>query len=83
MAPAPRSAEAKREECTNKTIEGFPVHCFRTLLADLGAIVKNRVIPTGLPEVPGFGQVTVPTQFQARDFRLDDEKNLRCYLQAI
>ncbi len=70
VAPAPRSDEAKRKECAKKTIDGFPVHSFRTLLADLGTIVKNRVILTGAPEAPGFDQVTVPTQLQARVFEL-------------
>ncbi len=70
VASAPRSDGAKRKEGGKKTIDGFPVHSFRTLLADLGTIVKNRVIIKGVPEAPGFDQVTVPTQLQARAFEL-------------
>ena len=55
---------------TQRTADGFPVHSFRTLLADLGTMVKNRVILTGVPEAPGFDQVTVPTQLQARALEL-------------
>ena len=70
MAPAPRSDEAKHKERTKKILDGFPVHSFRTLLANLGAMVKNRLILTGGPETPSFDQVTVPTKFQALVFKL-------------
>jgi hypothetical protein len=69
VAPAPRSHQAKRKEGSKKTMDGFPVHSFRTLLAELGTIVKNRVILTGPPEAPAFDQVTLPTQLQARAFQ--------------
>jgi hypothetical protein len=70
VAPAPRSNGAKHKEGAKKTIEGLPVHSFRTLLAHLGAMVKNRLILKGAPESPGFDQVTLPTQLQARAFEL-------------
>ncbi len=70
VAPAPRSETVLRKYRTQRTAEGFPVHSFPTLLADLGTIVKNRVILKGVAEAPGFDQVTVPTQLQARAFEL-------------
>lgn len=70
VAPAPRSHEAKRKDRTKKTSDGLPVHSFSTLLDDLGTIVKNHVILTGVPEAPGFDQMTLPTQLQARAFEL-------------
>ena len=70
VAPAPRSETVLEKYRTQRTADGFPVHSFRTLLADLGTMVKNRVILTGVPEAPGFDQVTVPTQLQARALEL-------------
>ena len=52
------------------TPEGFPLHSFRTLLADLGTIVKNRAIPRGADERAAFDLVTLPTTLQARAFEL-------------
>ena len=69
VGPAPRSNEAKRKEGTKKTTDGLPVHSFRTLLAHLGTMVKNRLILKGA-QAPGFDQVTLPTQLQARAFEL-------------
>ena len=40
---APRSDAARAKDKTKQTEEGFPVHSFRTLLADLGTLAKNRV----------------------------------------
>ena len=70
VAPAPRSETVLAKYRTQRTADGFPVHSFPTLLADLGTMVKNRVILTGVPEAPGFDQVTVPTQLQARALEL-------------
>ena len=47
VAPATRSQRALRKDRTQRTLDGFPVHSFRTLLATLGTLVKNRVIPHG------------------------------------
>ena len=54
VAPAPRSETVLEKYRTQRTADGFPVHSFRTLLADLGTMVKNRVILTGVPEAPGL-----------------------------
>ena len=47
VGPAPRSDVAKRKERTKLTPDGLPVQSFRTLLAQLSTLVKNRVAPPG------------------------------------
>jgi len=68
VAPAPRSAGAKRKDQTRRTAEGLPVHSFRSLLKQLALIVSNTV------EVPGsgatFAAVTEPDVTQARALEL-------------
>ena len=70
VAPAPRSEEARRKEQTKLTAEHFPVHSFRTLLAQLGTIVRNRVIPHGAKAQAAFDMTTQPSPLQARAFDL-------------
>jgi transposase len=43
VQPAPRSNAAKAKDSSKQTAEGLPVHSFRTLLADLATLAKNRV----------------------------------------
>src|SRR5262249_7412668 len=43
VQPAPRSKAAKAKDSSKQTEDGLPVHSFRTLLADLGTLAKNRV----------------------------------------
>ena len=43
VAPAKRSMSGMRKIRTGKTSEGLPVHSFRTLIADLGTLTKNRI----------------------------------------
>ena len=69
VAAAPRSEEARRKEQTKLTADGFPVHSFRTLLAQLGTLVKNRVIPHGAAQA-AFDMTTQPSPLQARAFDL-------------
>lgn len=70
VAPAPRSDEAKRKEHTKLTAERFPVHSFRTLLAQLGTLVKNHVVPHGASVEAAFDVTTQPSPLQARAFDL-------------
>jgi transposase len=70
VAPAPRSPEAKRKEQTKLTADRFPVHSFRTLLAQLGTLVKNRVMPHGADRQAAFDLTTQPSPLQARAFDL-------------
>lgn len=65
VAPAQRSARAKRKAQRKRTDDGLPVHSFRTLLADLTTIVKNRIQPK-FAGAPAFDQITRPTPLQQR-----------------
>ncbi len=55
----PRQSRAKR------THDGQPVHSFRTLLADLGSIVRNTCTHTTI-DAPSFQKTTRPTSLQQR-----------------
>jgi hypothetical protein len=70
VAPAPRSGAALRKDRTQRTADGFPVHSFRTLLAALGTLVKNRVVPRGADPRIAFDLLTQPTPLQQRAFEL-------------
>jgi transposase len=69
VAPAQRSASAKAKASRKRTVDGFPVHSFRTLLKDLATICKNRVQPC-LPGAPAFDKITGPTPVQDRALKL-------------
>ena len=62
---APRSDAARVKDKTKQTEEGLPVHSFRTLLADLGTLAKNRVRMRG-GSGPEFYELTKPTALQQR-----------------
>lgn len=66
---APRSAAARRKDETKRTDDGQPVHSFRTLLADLGTLAKNRVRLAGTPDSE-LEMLTQPTPIQQRAFDL-------------
>jgi transposase len=69
VAPAQRSAAAKRKAFTKQTADGLPVHSFQTLLSDLATIVKNRIQPAD-KNIPAFDMLTQPTAIQRRAFDL-------------
>jgi hypothetical protein len=69
VAPAQRSPRAQQKLRTKRTEEGFPVHSFQTLLADLATLAKNTI----QPRVEGsatFDQFTRPTPLQQRALEL-------------
>jgi hypothetical protein len=70
VAPAPRSAAARQKDQTKRTADGHPVQSFRTLLASLATLVKNRVIPRGGDAKVAFDMITQPTPLQERAFAL-------------
>ena len=43
VAPAQRSDSAQAKVISKQTADGLPVHSFRTLLADLATLTRNRV----------------------------------------
>jgi transposase len=63
VAPAQRSQAAKRKAASKRTDKRTPVHSFRTLLDDLGTIVKNQIKPN-IPDAPSFTKTTQPTPAQ-------------------
>ncbi len=65
VAPAQRSPSARAKAATKRTHDGQPVHSFRTLLADLGSIVRNTCTHTAL-DAPSFQKTTRPTPLQQR-----------------
>jgi hypothetical protein len=72
VAPAERSAEARRKDQTQLNAEGQSLHSFRTLLADLATLTKNRLLVQGTPAAGDFDAVTQPTELQRRALALLD-----------
>lgn len=69
VSRAPRSEAARAKDQTRRTVEGLPVHSFRTLLADLGTLAKNRVRLAGT-SASELELLTQPTELQRRAFEL-------------
>lgn len=69
VAPAQRSATARRKALTKRTDDGLKVHSFQTLLGDLATIVRNRIQPQD-KSIPVFDMLTQPTVIQQRAFDL-------------
>jgi len=65
VSPAQRSPKARDKAQVKRTEEDMPVHSFRTLLMDLGTIVRDRIEPT-LAGAKPFDKVTRPTPLQQR-----------------
>jgi Transposase DDE domain len=70
VAKAPRSAAAVRKDQTQRTATDEPVHSFRTLLASLATLAKNRVVARGRDSAAAFDVLTQPTPLQQRAFDL-------------
>lgn len=72
VAPAVRSAAALHKAHTQQLPDGSPVHSFRTLLAELATLTRNRIVPAGAPDEAAFEIVATPTPLQARALSLLD-----------
>jgi len=70
VAPAVRSAAALTKAHTQRLPDGTPVHSFRSLLAELATLTRNRVVPVGAPDEAAFEIVAIPTPLQARALSL-------------
>lgn len=70
VAPAEPSASAKRKKATHSTADGFPVHSFGTLLAELATRCRHTCVPAAGPTDVAFTKLTDVTAFQAEAFRL-------------
>jgi hypothetical protein len=64
VSPAQRSASAEDKAHTKQRPGGQPVHSFRTLLAELATLVRNRVRPVGAGDSASFELHTIPTPLQ-------------------
>ncbi len=73
VEPAQRSASSRAKAETKRTIDGQPVHSFRTLLTDLGSIVRNTCTPNTIG-ASAFEKTTRPTPLQQRALDLLDVK---------
>ena len=65
VAPAVRSASARRKAAEKRTEDGLAVHSFQTLLADMATITKNT-IRTRIKGSPVFEKVALPTPLQKK-----------------
>jgi transposase len=66
VAPAQRSESAQKKAVSKQTADGLPVHSFRTLLADLATLTRNR---TRMGE-QFFDMLATPTTVQQRALQL-------------
>ena len=69
VAPAQRSAAAEHKARTGRLPDGTPAHSFRTLLAELATLTRDRVAPAGIPEA-AFEITAIPTALQTRALAL-------------
>ncbi|TAM74096.1 MAG: IS1634 family transposase [Chloroflexota bacterium] len=70
VAPPQRSASALRKASTQQLTDGSPVHSWRTLVAALRSLTRNRVLPKGAPDAAAFEMVATPTPLQAKALAL-------------
>ena len=68
VAPAQRSAAAKRKDCHRQTDDGYPVQSFQDLLKDLGTLCRNRIRIEAYDAE--YDKVTTPTPYQQHVFAL-------------
>ena len=66
VAPAQRSKAAQHKAVSKQTADGLPVHSFRSLLADLATLTRNRV---RIGE-QAFDMLATPTVVQERALEL-------------
>jgi len=66
VAPAQRSQSAAEKAASKKTADGLPVHSFRSLLADLATLTRNRV---RMGE-QAFDMLATPTAIQQKALEL-------------
>lgn len=70
VAPARRSPEALRKASRKRLPNGTPAHSYRTLIAALAQVTRDRMLPAGAPAEAAFDLVTTPDDLQARALEL-------------
>lgn len=68
VAPAQRSAQARKKAAHGRTEDGLPVHSFQTLLEDLATVTRNTVRVKTSEAV--FTDFAIPTPLQQKAFEL-------------
>lgn len=69
VSPAKRSDAALAKAATKRTVDGWPVHSFRSLLENLATINRNQIVYS-IPRLPSLVRTTRPTPFQAHAIKL-------------
>jgi hypothetical protein len=69
VAQAQRSKAATKKQTTGLTEDGFPVHSFQSLLADLATLARNTISTAISPHYP-LTVLTRPTPVQQKAFDL-------------
>ncbi len=70
VAPAQPSASARRKKTARETEDGFPIHSFTTLMAELGTRCRHFCRLKSDAGSPAFFQDTLPTPLQIRALEL-------------
>ena len=71
VKPAKPSASVKRKKTVRLTPDGFEIHSFQTLLAELATRSRNRCrVKSDAAGGPTFYELTEPTPLQTRAFQL-------------
>jgi transposase len=70
VAPVQPSASAQRKKTKRVSAEGWPVHSFETLLAQLATLCRHRSRLKSDPNAVAFEHLTQPTPLQQRAFQL-------------
>jgi transposase len=70
VAPAEPSAAARRKKTERETEDGYPIHSFATLIAELGTRCRHLCRMRSDPHSPAFFQDTLPTPLQIRALEL-------------
>jgi transposase len=70
VKPAKPSASVKRKKTVRLTPDGFEIHSFQTLLAELATRSRNRCRVKSDLAGPTFYELTEPTPLQKRAFQL-------------
>ncbi|HXP17730.1 MAG TPA: IS1634 family transposase [Terriglobales bacterium] len=70
ILPATPSESAQQKKITRQTADGFPVHSFATLMAELASRARVTYRLQAEPSGPTFKQVPQPTPLQAKAYHL-------------
>ncbi|MGB5490551.1 MAG: IS1634 family transposase [Woeseiaceae bacterium] len=70
VAPAEPSASARRKKTARETEDGFPIHSFETLMAQLGTRCRHLCRLKSDVGSPAFFQDTLPTPLQTHALEL-------------